>query len=41
MGALSSVIMGTLGDQKKAASGFGAQDLMKMLSGTGKDANIM
>ncbi len=41
MGALSSVIMETLGDQKKAAGWFGAQDLMKMLSGTGKDSNIM
>lgn len=42
MGALSSVIMETLGDQKKAAwSWFGAGDLMKMLSGTGKDSNIL
>jgi len=41
MSALSSVIMETLGDQKKAAGGFGAQDLMKMLSGTGKDSNIL
>jgi hypothetical protein len=41
MGALSSVIMETLGDQKKAASGFGTKDLMKMLSWTGKDNAIL
>lgn len=41
MGALSSVIMETLGDQKKAASGFGTGDLMKMLSWVGKDSDIL
>jgi len=42
MWALSSVIMETLWDQKKAAGGFGAQDIMKMLSWVGwKDANIL
>ena len=41
MSALSSVIMETLGDQKKAAGGFDTADLVKLLSGTGKDANIL
>jgi hypothetical protein len=34
MGALSSVIMETLGDQKKAAGGFDTGDLVKLLAGT-------
>lgn len=41
MSALSSVIMETLGDHKKAAGGFSTDDLMKLLSGTGKDSNIL
>ena len=42
MGALSSVIMETLGDQKKAAGWFWAGDVMKMLSGVGaNDSNIL
>lgn len=41
MSALSSVIMETLGDQKKAAGGFSASDVMKLLSGTGKDTDIL
>jgi len=41
MGALSSVIMETLGDQKAASSGFSASSLTKMLSGTGADSNIL
>ena len=41
MSALSSVIMETLGDQKKAAGGFSTGDLMRLLSGTGKDSNIL
>jgi len=41
MWALSSVVMETLGDQKKAAGWFWANDVMKMLSWTGNDANIM
>lgn len=40
MWALSSMVMEQLGDQKKAAGWFGTNDLVKMLSGTGKDANI-
>jgi len=40
MWALSSVVMEQLWDQKKAAGGFGTGDLMKMLSGTWKDANM-
>lgn len=40
MWALSSVVMESLWDQKKAAGWFGANDLMKMLSGTGKDGNM-
>lgn len=41
MGALSSVIMETLGDQKKAAGGFDTGDLVKLLAGTGKDTDIL
>jgi hypothetical protein len=41
MGALSSVLMETLWDQKKAAGGFSTGDLMKLLSGTGKDVDIL
>lgn len=41
MGALSSIIMETLGDQKKAASGFWTQDVMKLLSGVGWDSDIL
>jgi len=42
MGALSSVIMETLGDQKKAAGWFWAGDVMKMLSWVGaNDSNIL
>lgn len=41
MGALSSIIMETLGDQKKAASGFGTRDLMKILSWVGEDSDIL
>lgn len=41
MSALSSVIMETLGDQKKAAGGFSAGDIIKLLSGTGKDNDIL
>lgn len=41
MGALSSIIMETLWDQKKAASGFGTGDLMKLLSGVGWDSDIL
>ena len=41
MGALSSVIMETLGDQKAASSGFSASSLTKLLSGTGADSNIL
>jgi len=42
MWALSSVIMETLGDQKKAAGWFWASDVMKMLSGVGaNDSNIL
>jgi hypothetical protein len=33
--------METLGDQKKAASGFGTQDVMKMLSWVGGDSDII
>jgi len=40
MWALSSVIMETLGDQKKAAGGFDTSSLTKMLSWTGKDGNM-
>ena len=40
MSGLSSMVMEKLWDQKKAASGFGTGDLTKMLSGTGKDANM-
>jgi len=40
MWALSSVVMEQLWDQKKAAGWFWAQDLMKMLSWTWKDANM-
>lgn len=40
MSGLSSMVMEQLWDQKKAASWFGTGDLMKMLSGTGKDANM-
>jgi len=40
MWALSSVVMETLWDQKKAAGWFWAQDLVKMLSWTGKDGNM-
>lgn len=41
MSALSSVIMETLWDQKKASSGFSTWDLVKMLAGTGKDNAIL
>jgi len=41
MSALSSVLMETLGDQKKAAGGFSTSDLMKLLAWTGKDSNIL
>lgn len=41
MGALSSVVMETLGNQKKAAGGLQTSDLMKMLSGVGKDTNFL
>lgn len=41
MSALSSVIMETLWDQKKAAWGFDANDIIKLLSGTGKDTDIL
>jgi len=33
--------METLGDQKKAAGGFDTADLIKILSGTGKDIDIL
>lgn len=41
MSALSSVLMETLGDQKKAAGGFSTADVTKLLAGTGKDNNIL
>ena len=41
MSALSSVIMETLWDQKKASGWFDTGDIMKLLAGTGKDANIL
>ncbi len=41
LGALSSVLMETLGDQKKAAGGMDTGDLMKLLSGVGKDNAIL
>ncbi len=41
MSALSSVIMETLGDQKKAAGGFNPGDLTKILAWIGKDTDIL
>lgn len=41
MGALSSVIMETLWDQKKASSGFSTANLTKMLSWVGWDSDIL
>lgn len=41
MSALSSVIMETLGDQKKAAGWFDTGDLVKILAWTGKDTDIL
>jgi len=41
LSALSSVIMETLWDQKKAAGWFETTELMKLLSGTGKDVDIL
>lgn len=41
MSALSSVIMETLWDHKSSSGGFTANDLTKLLSGTGKDIDIL
>ena len=41
MWALSSVIMETLWDQKKAAGWFGTQEITKLLSWTWKDTDIL
>lgn len=41
MSALSSIVMETLWDQKKASSWFDASSVTKMLSGVGKDSDIL
>jgi hypothetical protein len=41
MSALSSILMETLWDQKKAAGWFETSEIMKLLSWTGKDVDIL